>query len=354
MKATTMTKTSVPGRVADAGLRRRKLKGPEKAAILFLCLGEKRGSDLMQKLDEVDIQKLTRAMSGLGSVSAPQVEEVMTEFTESITNGSGVVGSFAIAESMLRNLLPTDQADAILKDIRGPLKERDLWARFSALNENVIANYLKGEHEQTAAAILSNVKSDVAAKVLPLLGVERMEGIIERMIKMEAVPHHMMQQLEEALTTDIAAASSQPTASELQQRMADLFNKLDRDAFDRIAPGLEERAADMFNAIKQKMFTFDDLVKLDAMGLARVMRGVPGNTLPMALRGASKEVRDHFLNVLPGRSRDMLLDEMNSMGPVRGRDVREAQTAMVDYAKELADEEVIRLPMDDEEDELIA
>ncbi|MBY6093031.1 flagellar motor switch protein FliG [Maritimibacter alkaliphilus] len=348
-----MTKTSVPGRVADAGVRRRKLKGPEKAAILFLCLGEKRGSDLMQKLDETDIQKLTRAMSGLGSVSAPQVEEVMTEFTESITNGSGVVGSFAIAESMLRNLLPGDQADAILKDIRGPLKERDLWARFSALNENVIANYLKGEHEQTAAAILSNVKPDVAAKVLPLLGVERMEGIIERMIKMEAVPHHMMQQLEEALTTDIAAASSQPTASELQQRMADLFNKLDRDAFDRIAPGLEERAADMFNAIKQKMFTFEDLVKLDAMGLARVMRGVPGNTLPMALRGASKEVRDHFLNVLPGRSRDMLLDEMNSMGPVRGRDVREAQTVMVDYAKELAEEEVIRLPMDEEEDELI-
>ena len=226
--------------------RPKKLTGPQKAAVLFLSLGEKRGSALLQQLDDEEIQQMTRAMSGLGSISSETVEQVLTDFVQDITNGGGVVGSFAAAENLLRSLMPGDKVDGILKDIRGPLKERDLWARFNTLSENVIANYLKGEHEQTIAAILSNVKPDVAAKVLPLLGVERMEGIIERMIKMEAVPHHMMQQLEEALTTDIAAASSQPTASELQQRMADLFNKLDRDAFDRIAPGLEERAADMF------------------------------------------------------------------------------------------------------------
>jgi flagellar motor switch protein FliG len=116
---------------------------------------------------------------------------------------------------------------------------------------------------------------------------------------------------------------------------------------------LEERLPEAFDGIKQKMFTFDDLVKLDGMSLARVMRGVPGSTLPLALRGASPEVRDYFLDVLPGRSRDMLVDEMANMGPVRGRQVREAQSAMVDYAKELAEEEVIRLPTDDEEDDFI-
>lgn len=333
--------------------RRKRLKGPEKAAILFLCLGERRGSELMQQLDEGEIQKITRAMSRLGVIDSPQVERVMTEFTQNVVNGGGVVGSFSVAEKLLRNFLPDEQVDGILKDISGPLKERDLWDRFSAINEQVIANYLKGEHVQTAAAILSNVKPDVAAKVLPLLGAERMEDVVERMIRMEAVPGDLMAQIEETLQSDLMATATEPTSNDMQQRMAELLNRLDRDLFDRIAPALDERVPDQFNGIKQRMFTFDDLVKLDGMSLARVMRGVPGNTLPMALRGASKEVRDYFLDVLPGRSRDMLLDEMNTMGPVRGREVREAQSAMVDYAKELAEQEVIRLPSDDEDDDFI-
>jgi flagellar motor switch protein FliG len=228
--------------------------------------------------------------------------------------------------------------------------EKDLWARFSSLSENVIANYLKNEHEQTVAAILSNVKNDVAAKVLPLLGQEKMQNVIERMIRMEAVPHHMMKQIEETLQTDIISAPAQPTTAEQHQKMADLFNKLDVGAFNELSEVLEQRIPETFTAIKSKMFTFDDLANLEAMDLARVMRGAPGNALPIALRGAKKEVRDVFLAALPGRSRDMLEEEMNTMGPVRGRDVREAQAGLVDYAKELAEEEVIALPLADDEE----
>lgn len=329
---------------------KRPLKGAEKAAILFLCLGEQRGSALMQKLTNEEIQIMTRAMSGLGLIEAEQVEAVMSDFVEGIANGGGVVGSFSVAEDMLRAFLPTEQVDGILKDIRGPLMEKDLWARFSSLSENVIANYLKQEHEQTVAAILSNVKTDVSAKVLPLLGQEKMEKVVERMIRMEAVPHHMMKQIEETLQTDIISAPAQPTANEMQQKMADLFNKLDVTAFQELSNTLEGRIPETFAAIKGKMFTFDDLSKLQPIDLARVMRGAPGNALPIALRGAKKEVRDVFLSALPGRSRDMLEEEMNTMGPVRGRDVRDAQAGLVDYAKELADEEVIALPMADDED----
>ncbi|MGC9370114.1 MAG: flagellar motor switch protein FliG [Paracoccaceae bacterium] len=352
MATTTLRRTS-SAPAAGRMKAERKLRGPEKAAVLFLCLGEERGSELMKKLDEADIQKITRAMAGLGVIPAPTVEEVMLEFSESVTNGGGVVGSFSVAETMLKKFLPEEQVNEILKEVRGPLKERDLWDRFSSLNETVIANYLKGEHAQTAAAILSNVAPDVAAKVLPLMGVERMEEVIERMIRMEAVPHHMLRQIEEALQTDIIAAAAQPTAAERQQRMADLFNRLDRDLFETLSPTLEERLPETFKGIKQRMFTFDDLVKLDVQSLSRIMRGLEGNTLPLALRGARKEVRDHFLNALPSRPRDMLLEEMNTMGPVRGREVRAAQTAMVDYAKELAENEVIQIPTAEDDDEII-
>lgn len=339
---------------ANAGRppRQRTPTGPEKAAILFLCLGEKRGSSLMQKLELEEIQTITRAMSGLGTISSEAVETVLTDFMEEVANGGGVVGSFSVAEGLLRSLLPEDQVDGVLKDIRGPLKEKDLWARFSSLGENVIANYLKGEHEQTIAAIMTNMKTDVVAKVLPLMGQEKMENVVERMIRMEAVPHHMMKQIEETLQNDIINAGAQPTTAEMHQKMAELFNKLDRNAFDAISPGLESRIPDTFGAIKQKMFTFDDLSKLGPMDLAKIMRGVPGNTLPVALRGAGEEVRDVFLNALPGRSRDMLEEEMNTMGAVRGREVREAQSLILDYAQQLADDDAIRLPMDEDDDEV--
>ncbi len=345
---TTIRQETAPAPTIHAG---RRLRGPEKAAILFLCLGEKRGSALMKKLDDNDIQKITKAVSGLGVVPARVVEQVMAEFSESVSHGGGVVGSIGVAESMLRSFLPSEQVDSILKDIRGPMKERDLWSRFSAMNETVIASYLKGEHEQTAAAILSNIDTDVAAKVLPLLGPERMQDVVERMIRMEAVPPQMMEQIEETLQTDMLAASNQPTATEMQQRMADLFNKLDPDIFETITTTLEERMPETFTGIKQKMFTFDDLIKLDVQSLARVMRGLQGNTLPLALRAASKELRAHFLNALSTRARDMLLDEMNTMGPVRGKEARAAQTAVVDYTRQLAAEEVIKLPSADDEDE---
>ena len=282
---------------------RRALRGPEKAAILFLCLGEQRGSAMMQKLTDEEIQIMTRAMAGLGVIESESVEKVLSDFVEGIANGGGVVGSFTVAEDMLRAFLPTEQVDGILKDIRGPLMEKDLWARFSSLSENVIANYLKNEHEQTVAAILSNVKNDVAAKVLPLLGQEKMQNVIERMIRMEAVPHHMMKQIEETLQTDIISAPAQPTTAEQHQKMADLFNKLDVGAFNELSEVLEQRIPETFTAIKSKMFTFDDLLKLDGRSIQVIVQAVEIDTLILALKGLKDEAREIVFQNMSERAR---------------------------------------------------
>jgi flagellar motor switch protein FliG len=180
-----------------------------------------------------------------------------------------------------------------------------------------------------------------------------MLSVVERMIRLKAVPADMMRQIEETLQRDLVANPGQSGAVETQQRMADLFNKLDRDTFEALAEKLEHRMPRDFGTIRQKMFTFDDLMRLDPQSLARVMRGLQGNTLPLALRGASKEMREQFLAALPARSRDMLLDEMNTMGPVRVNDVRAAQAAIVDCARDLAAQEVIRLPVQEEEGAMI-
>ncbi|TMV42744.1 flagellar motor protein, partial [Thioclava sp. BHET1] len=173
---------------------------------------------------------------------------------------------------MLRNFLPEARVGEIMSEIQGPLMGRHMWENFSALDEQVIANYIKGEHDQTIAAILSKVKPDTAAKVLPLLGNDRMMDVLERMIGIDAMPRDVLQQIEETLQHEFIASATRAAGPDPQQRMADLFNKLDSNLFDKISTTLEMRIPDSFGAIKQKMFTFDDLVRLDVQSLARVMR----------------------------------------------------------------------------------
>lgn len=347
MSSTTLAKPTT-GAVAQ---RWKKFKGKEKVAVVFLCLGEKRGAELMKKLSTSEIQQITEAMSGLGAISPEETEAVILEFAEIFTKDGGLTGSLSIAESMLREFLPDDQVAEVLNNVKGPIKERDLWARFNTQSETVIAEYLAGEHEQTAAAIVSKLNPDVAAKVIPLLPPDTVQDIIERMINMETVPSIIMEQIEETLQNDIMNDASHSKETEMQQHMANIFNHLQPEFFEKIAAGLETKIADTLGSIKKKMFTFDNLLELDAQDLAKITRGVQGNTLPLSLRGASKELRDHFLNALPSRSRDMLLEEMNSMGPVRGKEVRAAQMLIVEQTKALVDEGTIVLPSTEDEDD---
>ena len=350
MPMTTLTQPNLPA--ATSGVPRwKKFKGTEKAAVVFLCLGEKRGAELMKKLSSEEIQHITEAMSGLGAISAEEIEAVILEFAELFAKDSGLTGSLSIAENMLREFLPEDQIQEVLNKVRGPIKERDLWARFNAQSEAVIAEYLMNEHEQTAAAIISKLNPSMAAKVIPLLSPDVMQDVIERMINMETVPGFIMEQIEETLQNDIISNTTHTKETEMQQHMASIFNHLQPELFEKIATGLKKNLSDTFDGIKKKMFTFDDMIDLSSQDLAKITRGVQGNTLPLALRAASKELRDHFMNALPSRSRDMLLDEMNSMGAVRGRDARDAQMLIVEQTKLLVDEGVIKLPTDGDEDD---
>ena len=268
-------------------------------------------------------------------------------------SGGGLVGDFDTAENMLMKFLPEGQVQEIMSEVRGPLMGRNMWERFAQLNENIIANYLRGEYPQTVAAILSKVDPEVAARVLPLLPADMMQDVLERMILMEAIPRDVLLEIEETLQREFIASAARASTSDPHQRMADIFNKFDIDLFEDVAAKLDESMPDTFQRIKQKMFTFDDLVRLDPQALSRVIRTVEGNQLALALKGAKKNIRKVFLESIPERSRNILLEEMGAMGPVRVRDVQEAQMALVDGAKELAEEGTINLPTGDDDDQLI-
>lgn len=325
------------------------LRGVEKAAILFLCLQESRGSELMQQLDESEIHQITKAMATLGTIPAAAVEDVIKEFSEHVSGGAGVIGSFDAAKSMLLTFLPESKVTEIMSEIRQPDSGRSIWENFSALNEQVIVSYLKGEHDQTIAAILSKVKSDVSARVIPLFGPERMVNIAQRMLNLDSLPLHVLDEIEAAIQEDILSAATRKSGPDPHQRMADMFNRMDGDVFDQLSLELESINPTALTSIKEKMFTFDDLVKLDTQSLQRLIRNCEDKTLTLALRGSKKGVRDAFMNALTSRARDAKQEEMETMGAVRMRDVREAQASIIDTANDLAAQNIILIPRDEDQ-----
>ena len=329
--------------------RQTRLSGAEKSAILFLCLGEERGGQLMQQLDVKDIRKITRAISAMGEVPAEVVEEVMREFGEKMSSYGGITGSVEAARGLLKGFLPEERVAEILEEIEGS-STGDLWGDLSELDDKVLADVLRKEHNQTVAVILSRIRADAAAKVLPLLGQERAVDLVERMVAMEELPGDALRNIEESLRREVLAKAGRNAGAQTEKQLVNVFNKLDSEVFEGLSRELEKKIPEKFRTLKQKMFVFGDLVELKPAPLAKVMREVTGKTLPLALRGAEKEVRDHFLASLPARSRDMLEDEMRAMGPVKTREVKEAQSELVEAAMRLASQGEIELPTGEDEE----
>lgn len=328
--------------------KHRRISGAQKSAILFLCLGEERGGALMQQLEVGEIRQITAAISTMGVIDAEVVEEILAEFDEKITHEGGVVGSIEAARGLLKEFLPEDRVVEILEEIGGK-SINNVWKDLSELNEKELAGYLEKEHNQTIAVILTRIRPEAAAKVLPLLGQDRAPDVIERIMQMETLPLDTIQNIENTLREDVLAKAGQGAEARIEAQLVSIFNKLDEDLFVNISKELGQRLPEQFKAIQQKMFVFDDLLKFKENMLGKIMREVSGNTLPLALRGAKKEVREHFLNSLPSRSRGMLKDEMSSMGPVKARDVKDAQAQLVEAALRLLADGTVELEETEED-----
>lgn len=328
-----------------------QLSGLEKAAVLMLCLqgDEGRGRALISRMTEDEVQMIVRAIVTLGMIPSSTVENVIREFAETMVAGAGVMGSVEEARRLLAGLLPQDRIDELMSDLRGPRTDRSIWEGFNALSEEVIAGYLRDEHPQTIAAILSRIRPDVAARTLPLFPADQMADIALRMMRLTPLPRHVLEHIEGIMASDFLPGASRKGGQDLHQRMADIFNKMDTSVFDQLSPTLIERAPDVFEKIKNKMFTFEDLARLDRNSLARLLRNVDMRQLTLALRGVKKPVREAFLGALTGRTRDMILEEMQLVPMVPLKDARRAQAEIIDLAHELAQQEQIRLPSEDEQ-----
>ncbi len=313
----------------------RVLTGPERAAVLMLSLGEQYGGKIWSLLDDDELREISVVMSTLGTIEAESVESLLLEFVGRLSASGALMGNYDATERLMRQYLPPERVGGIMDEIRGPAG-RNMWEKLSNVQEEVLANYLKNEYPQTVAVVLSKLRPDHAARVLSILPEEFARDVVNRMLRMESVQKEVIERVEATLRTEFMSSISQTRRRDAHELMAEIFNNFDRQTETRFIAALEEENRESAERIKTLMFTFDDLIKLDAGSAQTLMRHVDKDKLAVALKGASEPVRQFFLSNMSARAAKMLVDDMQALGPVRLRAVDEAQVLLVNMAKDLA------------------
>ncbi|HRI76809.1 MAG TPA: flagellar motor switch protein FliG [Alphaproteobacteria bacterium] len=330
----------------------RTLSGTEKASILLLSLGEEYTAKIFEQLDQEEILTLSHTMSNLGKVSSNVIERLFIEFAESITSTNSLVGTLDSTERLLSKVLGRDKVQNIMEEIRGPAG-RTMWEKLSNVNEDILANYLQKEYPQTVAVVLSKITPEHAAKVMSHLPEGFAMEVVMRMLRMEAVQKEVLDDVEKTLRSEFMPNLSRSSRRDSYEVMAEIFNNLDRAVEGKFMTSLEERNPDAAERIRSLMFTFEDLGKLDPGAIQTLIRSADKEKLPIALKGASDAMKDLFFSNMSERAGKIMKEDMAAMGPVRLKEVEEAQQSLVVTAKDLADRGEITIVTSKDEDELI-
>ncbi|WBX83729.1 flagellar motor switch protein FliG [Sphingosinicella microcystinivorans] len=287
------------------------LTGIERAAALMLALGREHGGAIWAHLGNDEARVLSAAMARRGPVPAPLAEQLLTEFAGEVSNAAATDTAKPIAETM--------------------------WDTLGEVNEDALAAYLRDEHPQTVAVVLGRIGRDHAARVLSRLPDDFAMDVVLRMLRTGAVRQDVLEEVEQTLRAELLSNLSHITRRDAHEMMAEIFNHLDRSAEERFMLALEDRAFDAAERIRTLMFTFEDLARLDPASVQTLLRNVDKNRLAAALKGAGEALREFFFMSMSERAARILREDMELMGPIRLREAEEAQQAIVQVAKQLAD-----------------
>lgn len=313
----------------------RSLSGVEKTAIFLLSLGEEHTAKIFSHMDETEILEISQTMANLGKISANVVERLFIDFAEQMSSSNSLIGTFDSTERLLsKSGMSKDKINLIMEEIRGPAG-RTMWEKLGNVNEEVLANFLQKEYPQTVAVVLSKISTDHAARVLAMLPEGFALEVVHRMLRMEAIQKEVLDDIEKTLRVEFMANLARTQRRDSHELMAEIFNNMDRSVEGRIMGSLEQTAPDAAEKIRSLMFTFEDLGGLDPQSIQTIIRAADKEKLPIALKGATDTLKDLFFSNMSERAAKIMKEDMGAMGPIRLKDVEEAQLYIVNTAKEL-------------------
>ncbi|GAE43647.1 flagellar motor switch protein FliG [Mesobacillus boroniphilus JCM 21738] len=314
----------------------KELTGKQKAAILLISLGPDVSASVYKHLSEEEIEKLTLEISGVKKVDSLAKEEILEEF-HSIALAQDYItqGGIGYAKTVLEKALGTDQAAVIINRLTSSLQVRPFdFARKADAGQ--ILNFIQNEHPQTIALILSYLDSAQAGQILSELPQDVQADIARRIAVMDSTSPEIINEVEQILERKLSATVTQDyTQTGGIEAVVDVLNGVDRATERTILDALEIQDPELAEEIKKRMFVFEDIVTLDNRAIQRVIRDCENEDLMLALKVSSDEVKEIVFKNMSKRMVETFQDEMEFMGPVRLRDVEEAQSRIVAIIRRL-------------------
>lgn len=332
------------------------LKGPQKAALLVVTMGPEAAARLFRNLETEEVERLTLEVSGLGEVPGEVRDAVLREFNNLVMARNYLTsGGVEVAKDILTRALGPDRAEVVLEKVKATVAGEVF--QMNMLNEvdsNQLVTFITGEHPQTIALILVQLKSTQAAKVLQMLPTEVQPDVVQRIATMEQISPEMIREIENVLESNLAGM-----VRATKRRMggvplvAEILNQCDRYTEKNIMESVEISDMDLAVQIRNLMFVFEDLLRLDDKDVQRILKDVDSRDLALALKIASEELKEKLFKGLSQRAAEMLRDELEFLGPVPLKNVEEAQRKIVDSVRRLDETGEIHLNRGDQGEQLV-
>ncbi|MBI4595140.1 MAG: flagellar motor switch protein FliG [Candidatus Tectomicrobia bacterium] len=310
----------------------------EKAAILFYSLGEELAAQVLKHLDKNLIQDLAQIMNGLRSISKEDVEEVAYQFCEFAQNaGITVLDKNGFLRAVVNRGLGQQEGEELFNEIN---IHRPPFDSLHNLEPKVLVNFIRSEHPQTIAIILGHLEPDIAGSVLNLLPEQMKTDVAYRIANLESVSPEIVTEIDEVLRAQITSTGAMQNTRKIggPKQVAEMLNLVDKTTEEIIFKGLEESAPELANNIRQLMFVFEDLVKIDDRSMQVLLREVNTQELVLALKTASQQLKNNIFRNVSERAAQMIKDDLEAMGPAKLSDVEKAQQNVVKIARKLEEE----------------
>ena len=315
-----------------------EISGVTKAAILLISLGPEKSSKVFKHLKEEEIEQLTLEIANTRSVSPQTKEDVMQEFYQVCLAQQYIAeGGIGYAKELLEKALGEDKAKDVISKLTASLQVRP-FEFIRKTDPSQLLNFIQDEHPQTIALILSYLPSQQASMIVSALPLEKQADVAKRIAKMDRTSPDVIKEVERVLERKLSSLVNQDyTIVGGVDAIVDILNSVDRGTEKHIMENLEIEEPELADEIRRKMFVFEDILALDDKTIQRVLRDVDNNDLGIALKGSTEEVQNVIFNNLSKRLAAMIREDMDFMGPVRMKDVEEAQQKIVNIIRKLED-----------------
>jgi flagellar motor switch protein FliG len=323
-----MPREELPASTAD-----KELKGPDKAAIFLLTMGEEFTTEVFRELDDMEIKDLGKAMTSIQNVTSNQIQDVLWEFFQSIQEpGEMRIKGDDFFKNTIGRALDGERADGLIQDVNSPIP----FSNIKNIDAKALGNFIRNEHPQTIALILAHIDPGKSAQIISEFPEPLQQDVMLRIADLEPVSNSILDEVEQVLREEIKAqgpVGGRPAGG--SGTVAEILNQVDQNTENAILTKLEEDRADLANEVRKLMFVFEDLINVDDRSIRSILKEVNNDELTLALKAASPAMQEKIFANLSERAADMIREDLEAMGPTRLADVEKAQQAILRAAKKL-------------------